>query len=151
MTCVSVRSILLSATSHSRFGIFSCEDSRYPSSIAKYRSGHAGRHYCPHCRNLPAAGGTGNGLALSVVSKRLATLERWTKGRLMARAVWYRRCCEYRVRRKQKSYEKSRHGKFVAGSWHRQHRALPNLSIHDPNCLVRHRRVGRSGSDAYSG
>jgi hypothetical protein len=90
------------------------------------------------------------GLAPSVVSKRLATLERRTEGRLMARAAWYKRCGEYRVRRKQKSYEKSRRGKFVAGSWHRQHSALPNLSIHDPNRFVRHRRLGCSGLDAYA-
>jgi hypothetical protein len=90
------------------------------------------------------------GLALNVVGKRLATLERRTAGRLMARAAWYKRCGEYRVRRKQKGYEKSRRGKLVAGSWHRQHRALPNSSIHNPSRLVRRRHLGRCGSDAHA-
>jgi hypothetical protein len=102
--------------------------------------------------------GTGNlsaaaremGFALGAVGKPFATREQLIEAHRMAFIVRYHLCGEYRVRHKQNGYEKSRRGKLVAGSWHRQHRALPNLSIHDPGRLIRRRRLGDGGSDAHA-
>jgi len=90
------------------------------------------------------------GFALGAVGKPFATRQPPIEARRMACIVRHHLCGEYRVRHKQDGHEKPRRGKLVAGGWHRQHRTLPNLSIHDPGRLVRRRRLGDCGSDAQA-